>query len=114
VRLEGIRQDKEAVLRQRVCEGGTRCLAKFQARGWSDGSGRECRLDARQLFDSCKHLGARPIAAGRDTTRKGDRNGLIIDITGRSMVRFDAKKGTRKEFVIGGTLDHVCSGSDEL
>jgi hypothetical protein len=78
------------------------------------GSEARRRLHARQLFDNCKHLGARPIAAGRDTTRKGDRNGLIIDITGRSMVRFDAKKGKRKEFVIGGTLDHVCLGSDEL
>jgi hypothetical protein len=30
------------------------------------------------------------------------------------MAKFYAKKGPRKEFVIGCTLDHVCSGSDEL
>jgi hypothetical protein len=67
VRLEGIQQDKEAVLCQRVCEGGTLCLAKFQARGWSDGSGRECRLDARQVFDV--------LSAPRACAREGKRNG---------------------------------------
>jgi hypothetical protein len=87
VRLEGIRQYKEAVLRQRVCEGGTRCLAKWQARGWSDGSGREGCLDARQVFDTTSAPRARLVEDGEKKTRSRAFSGLTKGREGRPVTR---------------------------
>jgi hypothetical protein len=63
-------QERDDNTRSGRCAIGS-MLAKYHARGWSDGSGRGCRTHARQVLDAGSTLGARSIGVDRDRTKSG-------------------------------------------
>jgi hypothetical protein len=82
-----IRQEKEAVLCQRVCEGGARSEARGHARRSVVGSKTECRIHARQVFDESSRNGARSSEVARKRTRTRARLCLTMDIEGSLVAR---------------------------
>jgi hypothetical protein len=64
-----IREEKEVVLRQRVCEGGARSEARGHARRLVVGSEMECQIHARQVFDARSAHRARSGEAEKNNTK---------------------------------------------